>query len=179
MENANKEYDAFEAILAATERELQEEQEAAEREVGNYLQNRAQDNGHPEWDHVVVAKNLALLHEGLIEWVGLMDIDILMLLYLSTVAQGCLVRTDNETEDYKSALINMTWVDGIDVTADTRDASIRASTEDRLLMKLDLPYAERINSKIKELYDMARDVRELEPFATQGEDVIKVLFSNV
>ena len=87
MENTNKEYDVVQAILEETEREMQEEQEAAEREVGNYLQNRAQDNGRPEWDYVVVAKNLALLHEGLIEWVGLMDIDILVLLFLSTIAQ--------------------------------------------------------------------------------------------
>ena len=82
MENTNKEYDVFEEIWKATEREMQELQEDAEREVGNYLQNRAQDNGRPEWDHVVVAKNLALLHEGLIEWVGLMNVDILVLLYL-------------------------------------------------------------------------------------------------
>ena len=161
MENTKKEYDAFQTILAATERELQEEQEAAEREVGNYLRNRVQDNGWPKWDHVVLARNLALLHEGLVEWVGLMDIDILMLLYFSTVAQECLVRADKETGDYKSALINLTWVDGIAITADTRDSSIRAGTKDRLLMKLALPYADRINRKIKEYYGMARDVREL------------------
>lgn len=51
MENTNKEYDVVQAILEETEREMQEEQEAAEREVGNYLQNRAQDNGRPEWDY--------------------------------------------------------------------------------------------------------------------------------
>ena len=179
MENANDEYDVFEEIWKATEREMQELQEDAEREVGNYLQNRVQRNSQPEWDHVVVAQNLALLHEGLIEWVGLMDIDILVLLYLSTIAQGCLVRADKETGGYKSALITLTWVDGIAVTADTRDSSIMAGTEERLLMRLDLPYADRINSKIKEFYDMACGVRELETLTTQDEEVVKVLFSNI
>ena len=179
MENTNKEYDYVEAMWEATEKGLWEELEATEREVGNYLRNCAQSNGQPEWDHVVVAQNLALLHEGLIEWTCLMNVDILVLLYLSTVAQGCLVRADKETGDYKSALITLTWVDGIAVTADTGDSSIMAGTEDRLLMKLDLPYADRINNKIKEFYDMARGVRELETLTTQDEEVVKVLFSNI
>ena len=178
MENANKEYDFIDEMWEA-EKRLREELEADTWEVSNYLRNRTHQDGQPAWDHVVVAQNLALLHEGLIEWVGMMDVDILVLLYLSNIAQGCLVRADAATGEYKSALITLAWVDSIAVTADTVDHSIMAGTDDQLMIRLDLPYADLIDSKIRGFYDQARAVRELETLTTQKGEAVKVLFSNM
>lgn len=166
-------------IWAEVDQTLTAEHEATMQAVDGFLCNSLKDNGETPWDHVVVAKNLALLHEGLIEWVSMMEEDILILLYLFTVAKGCLVRVDDQTDAYKSAMIILAEVDDMVVIADTADASIMAGTENKQLMQINLPSADLIHQEIHRYYDIARSIRQLESFTGHSGETMKVLFTNI
>lgn len=164
-------------IREGVERELAEERETAVREVDKYHLHRAQGNGEATWDQAVVAQNLALMHEEMLMCVGAIDEDIYTLLYLSTIADACLVRVDKETGEYKSALIFLASLDDHVVMADTADRSIMAGVNDQLVMHLELPYAELIHRQVQKYYDAARSARELEWIAVPTGEVVKVLFA--
>lgn len=165
-------------IREEVEREMAEERETAVREVDRYHLHRAQGGGTPRWDRVVVAQNLAIMHEDMIMSVGVIDEEIYTLLYLSTIADACLIRTDEQTGEYKSALIILADLDGVVVLADTEDASIMAGVDGRLAAHVGLPYADLIQRYIKKYYDAARSVRNLETITAPTGDSAKVLFAN-
>lgn len=165
-------------IREETERELAAERETAVCEVDNYHLYRAQDDGKVTWDHAVVAQNLARMHEEMLMCVGTIDEDIYTLLYLSTIAEACLVRADEETGEYKSALIILADLDNLVVMADTKDASIMAGVNEHFVMHLKLPFAELIHRQTQKYYDAARSTRELESITTPTGEVVKVLFAH-
>lgn len=174
----NNEPEYMHKIREEVEHEMTEERETAVREVDKYHRYRAQGNGEVTWDQAVVAQNLALMHEEMLMCVGAIDEDIYTLLYLSTIAEACLVRADEETGEYKSALIILADLDNLVVMADTEDASIMAGVNERFVMHLDLPYAELIQREIKKYYDAARNDREMESITAPTGGPLKVLFAN-
>lgn len=175
---AKNEPEYMRKIQEEVERELAEERETAVREVDNYHRYRTQGNGEVTWDQAVVAQNLALMHEEMLMCVGAIDEDIYTLLYLSTIADACLIRVDEQTGEYKSSLIILSNLDGAVVMADTEDASIMAGVNERFVMHLDLPYAELIQREIKKYYDAARNVRVLESITAPTGEPLRVLFAN-
>ena len=175
----NKRPNVMKHIWEKTKREMAEEREIAVGEVDTYHRYQVQQDGVTVWDHEIVAASLARMHEALIEWVGLMDEEIYILLYLSTIAKACLVRVNKQTGEYDSALILLSWADEYAVLIDTDDKSIMAGTDKRLVLRLDLPYAEYLQSKIKRYYDIARSVRQLEAMTASNGERTEVLFANV
>lgn len=177
--NINKnEPEYMRKIYEGVERELTEERESAVCEVDKYHIQRACDSNELNWDHAVVAQNLAIMHEEMLTSVGAIDEDIYTLLYLSTVAEVCLVRADEQTGEYKSALFILTDLDDVVVMADTKDASIMAGVNERFVMHLDLPYAELIQRNIQQYYNVARSSRELETVTSPTGETVYILFAN-
>lgn len=177
--NINKnEPEYMRKIYEEVERELTEEWETASCEVDKYHIQRACNSNELNWDHAVVAQNLAIMHEEMLTSVGAIDEEIYTLLYLSTVAEVCLVRADEQTGEYKSALIILADLDGVVVMADTEDASIMAGVNGRYVMHLNLPYAEQIQRKIQQYYNIARSSRELETFTFSTGETVHILFTN-
>jgi len=164
-------------IYEEVEREMAEERETAVREVDRYHLHRAQGGEIPQWDHVVVAQNLAIMHEEMLGVVGAIDEDIYTLLYLSTIADACLIRTETQTDEYKSALIILADLDGVVVMADTEDASIMAGVDGQLVAHSKLPAVDLIQRQIKKYYDDARGVRNLETITAPTGDAVMVLFA--
>lgn len=177
MDN-NAEPEFMRKIWGEVDQKMAAEREATVQAVDGYLCNRSRDNGALDWDHVAVAKNLALLHEGLIEWVSMMEEDILILLYLFTIAKGCFVRVDERTGEYDSAMIFLAGEDDVVVIADTADASIVAGAGDMQLMQIDLPHADLIHQEIHRYYDIARSTRQLESVTAHSGEQMMILFTN-
>ena len=165
-------------IMEGVERELAEQNATSAREVAEYLCDRFRADEQHDWSHAVVGQNLALLHEGLIECVGFMEVEILTLLYMSTIARGCFVRANDQTGEYQSARILLAQVDDVIVTADTADGYIRADTCDRTVMQLKLPWADRIQSQIQRYYDIARSARKLETITMPWGETLQILFDD-
>lgn len=165
-------------IREEVECELAEEQETAVHEVDKYNLYCMQVDGESTWDNMLIAKNLVLMHNYLLDWIGMMDEDIFVLLYLSTIARGCLVRVNEETGEYDSALILLATEDEVTVVVDTADQSIMSGTNDQLYMRIELPYADLIQRKIHRYYDIACRTREMETITAPTGEKAKVLFAN-
>ena len=178
MDNKN-EPAYMQIIWDAVEEELAEEHETAVRELDKFFCYRAGVNKELEWSCEEIAKHLLLLHEGLIEWIGMMEEKVLIMLYFSTIANACIIRTNKETGGYESALYVLEDVDGIAVIADTEDASIKSGICDKLIMQRKLPYAEWIQSQTRKYYDIVSGFRQLESIAAPSGETLKILFGNI
>ena len=178
MDN-KKEPEFMREIWKKTEQEMGEQQQKVKRTVDEYLRYRIGKKDEKAWSVETVAQQLACLHEGLIEWAGMVDEDLFLMLYLVTRAETCLVRVNEETGEYESALFALAWEDGIAVLADTKDQSIMAGVKGRLLARLKLPYADLIHQKTKELFEEMREVMPMEKVVvpTGAEGI--VLFENI
>ena len=166
-------------IMEDVERDLAEQNATSMREIDRYLCERFRGGDQHNWSHAVVGQNLALLHEGLIEWVGYMEVEILTMLYLATIARGCFIRANDQTGEYESAVIILAQIDDVIVTADTADGYIRADTADRTVMQLKIPCAERIQNQIKHYYNITRGIRELDTITTPDGETVQILFEQI
>ena len=178
MDN-KKEPEFMREIWKKTEQEMEEQQQKVKRTVDEYLRYRIGKEDDAEWDVETVAQQLACLHEGLIEWAGLVDEDLFLMLYLVTRAETCIVRVNDQTGEYESALFALGWEDGIAVMADTNDKSIMAGVKGKLLARRKLPYADLIHQKTKELFEEMRGVVQMEKIVVPTGATGTVLFENV
>ena len=172
----NDEPKYMQMILREIEEEEAKWQEETVRAVDACAVHRCTQTRPGAADRVAIAQRLAMLHEGLTDWIGLMEEDMLLLLYLVTIAKSCLVYMDGETDAYKSALIIMAGEEDIVVMASTEDASIMAWVGDRMIMELKLPYAHLIDDLLRRCYNMVSQIQTLETIAMPTGEYVKVLF---
>lgn len=178
MNNLN-EPEFIKRIWEETEKALAEEREIALCNTENYWRNQFLRANEANWDQDLVARMLALLYEGVIEWTGMMEEDELLILFFLEFASACLVHIDEETGEFESALYILRHSDdGIVVFADTGDGIITAGTEEHQAICLNLPFADRVHELTRKLFNAARDLGVLNTFQSKTGETIYVLFDN-